>query len=198
MQTLQIQYQRKREMETEVKMVRNEIAGLSSSEHIEEKLKGMGRVLRRLKMIEKNVITMKVNSIFDWLLIYRGIYPYSLLILLTVSSYFRARSLCELSCGDALVLTELLFSSVLNGISSADHTNALLSCFVFEEPAKSSDKKGHQVADKENSQTYKKLKQRVMDICKIQEASKLEVKAKKYVESFSSVLMDMTRYLPCL
>merc|ERR1739842_12439 len=48
------------------------------------------------------------------------------------------------------------------------------------------------MGDAENNQNYKKLKQRVINVCKIQEEAKLKVDSKKFVESFSSGLMDVT------
>lgn len=87
---LQLKHQRKRELEAEIKVVRDEIAAISSSEHIEEKLRGMGRVLRRLKMVDKNVITMKVPSL--WVHTTLHILSLSLLPFDDFSCCFRARS----------------------------------------------------------------------------------------------------------
>ena len=160
--TLQLKYQKKRELETEIVLIREEMDKIENNEHIEQRLQGMRRVLRRLKMIDETqgVATQK------------------------------GKIACELSCGDCLVLTELLFSGILNNVTSTEHTNALLSCFVFEEP--SDGKKPQQNADRENNDNYKKLRQKVMNVCQIQQDSKLEVNAKKYAESFGTGLMDVT------
>merc|ERR1712113_413071 len=52
--------------------------------------------------------------------------------------------------------------------------------------------KNNKTGDVENNQNYKKLKQLVITVCNIQQDAKLEVDAKKFVESFSSGLMDVT------
>ncbi len=44
----------------------------------------------------------------------------------------KGRVACEISAGDELVLTELMFAGVFNELD-VDQTVALLSCFVFEE-----------------------------------------------------------------
>ena len=46
----------------------------------------------------------------------------------------KGRVACEISTGDELLLTELIFSAAFSALS-VDQTNALLSCFVFQERA---------------------------------------------------------------
>jgi len=154
--------EKKRELETEKKAVQQEMSKIENNEHIEARLASMARVLRRLQMVDGNVVTLK------------------------------GKIACEVSCGDELVLTEMLFSNDLNEVASTEHTNALLSCFVFSEPQRSDNGKANQLADRENAKNYDRLKQRAMSVCKVQEESKLEVNAKKYIESFSPGLMDVT------
>merc|ERR1711879_244921 len=50
---------------------------------------------------------------------------------------------------------------------------------------------GH-MADSENSKNFNNLKQKVMNVCEIQKNAKLDVNAKKFIESFSPGLMDVT------
>ena len=97
--TLCLRYSEKKELELELEMagVRDEMSALENNEHIEQMLSGMKRVLRRLKMVDRhtNMITMK------------------------------GKIACELSCGDELVLTELLFSNMLNEIAATENVSAL-------------------------------------------------------------------------
>lgn len=44
----------------------------------------------------------------------------------------KGRVACEITAGDELVITELIFMGVFNELD-VDQTVALLSCFVFEE-----------------------------------------------------------------
>jgi len=154
-----LQYKLKKDLELETKEILNEMTSLQKNEHIQQKLNSMKRVLRRLKMIDSsnNIITMK------------------------------GKIACEISCGDELILTELLFSNLFNEISSVEYINALLSCFVFDEIINS--KKSF--SDPLNEENYKKLKEKLLIIVEIQKDCKLEINSKKYIESFSAGLMDV-------
>jgi len=44
----------------------------------------------------------------------------------------KGRVACEISTGDELLLTEMIFNGAFNDLS-VEQTVALLSCFVFEE-----------------------------------------------------------------
>merc|ERR1712154_201748 len=85
-----LKYQKKKEMELEIAAIETEIVSLQNNEHIQRKLTGMRRVLRRLHMIDGDICTMK------------------------------GKIVCEISSGDQLVLTELLFSNLFNQIGSED------------------------------------------------------------------------------
>lgn len=55
----------------------------------------------------------------------------------------KGRVACEISTGDELLLTELIFSAAFKDLA-VEHINALLSCFVFQEKSgNSDDKKGN-------------------------------------------------------
>ena len=150
-----IKYKKKKDLELEIVAIENEIVSLQNNEHIQKRLNGMNRVLRRLKMIDNDVITMK------------------------------GKIVCEISSGDQLILTELLFSNLFNQISSAEYVNALLSCFIFDEV------KEKKVSDQMNEENYKKLKKKILAICEIEKECKLDKNTKKYLESFSFGLMDV-------
>jgi ATP-dependent RNA helicase DOB1 len=47
----------------------------------------------------------------------------------------KGRVACEISTGDELLLTEMMFNGVFNDLS-VDQCVALLSCFVFQERVK--------------------------------------------------------------
>ena len=47
----------------------------------------------------------------------------------------KGRVACEISAGDELVLTEMMFNGVFNDLT-VDQLVALLSCFVFDEEVK--------------------------------------------------------------
>jgi ATP-dependent RNA helicase DOB1 len=49
----------------------------------------------------------------------------------------KGRVACEISSGDELLLTELMFHGVFNDLS-VEQSVALLSCFVFDEKVSSS------------------------------------------------------------
>merc|ERR1711974_328547 len=92
--------------ENEIKLLRKQI---KSSEGIvlKDQLKCMKRVLRRLGLTNKdNIIEVK------------------------------GRVACEISSADELVLTELIFTGVLNDLN-VEQIVSLMSCFVFEEKSDS-------------------------------------------------------------
>lgn len=155
-----LRFKAKQDLELEMDSVRDEMSALENNQHIEQRLSGMKRVLRRLNMVENNVITLK------------------------------GKIACEVTCGDELVMTELLFSNMLNEITSTENVSALLSCFVFDEPTKNNDR-DQTLGDQRNADNFKKLKDKVLAIVEVQKDAKLEVNAKQYVESFSSGLMDV-------
>jgi len=142
-----IKYKKKKDFEIEIVKIKNEITSLETNQFIEQKLNGMNRVLRRLKMIENNVITIK------------------------------GKIACEISCGDELILTELLFSNLFNQIivsQSSEYINSLLSVFVYDEVINI-----NKLNDQLNEENYKKLKEKILTICDIQKDSKLDINTKK-------------------
>jgi ATP-dependent RNA helicase DOB1 len=94
------------EKTAKVKEIKKQISAAHSVMHLEE-LKHRKRALRRLGFCtSEDVVEMK------------------------------GRVACEISTGDELLLTELVFNGVFNDLSP-EQCAALLSCFVFEEKVRS-------------------------------------------------------------
>jgi ATP-dependent RNA helicase DOB1 len=98
------QYAAKMELLSKSKEIKKKISAAHSVMHLEE-LKYRKRALRRLGFCTNDdVVEMK------------------------------GRVACEISTGDELLLTELVFNGVFNELSP-EQCAALLSCFVFDEKA---------------------------------------------------------------
>ena len=101
-------YARKQDMQMQLRALRKNIQSVRDVMQLEE-LKCRKRVLRRLGFTTSaDVVKMK------------------------------GRVACEISSGDELLLTEMIFDGVFNSLSS-EQSVALLSCFVFTEKVISSD-----------------------------------------------------------
>lgn len=95
-------YSRKREAQENIRQMRKQIQATEDVLQLEE-LKCRKRVLRRLGFTtSSDIVDMK------------------------------GRVACEISTGDELLLTELIFNGVFNTLAP-EHIAALLSCFVFDE-----------------------------------------------------------------
>jgi len=91
---------------------------------------------------------------------------------------------CEISTGDELLLTEMIFNGVFNDLSS-EHCAALLSCFVFQEKSEQPLKLTEDLAA-----PLRKLQEIARRIAKVAQESKLPVVEDEYVSSFKVELMD--------
>lgn len=95
----------------------------------------------------------------------------------------KGRVACEISSGDVLVLTELIFSGTLSDLS-AEQCSALLSCFVFDELTKE-----EPILSPELQASY----QSVIDIAKrvveVSRSCKLPLDEKEYLSKFKYQLM---------
>lgn len=98
----------------------------------------------------------------------------------------KGRVACEISSGDELLLTELIFAGVFSKLTP-EQTAALLSCFVFDE--KVPDAKG--VLNPALKDPYRQLQQAARQIAKVSTDCKLPVVANEYVEKFRPELMDV-------
>jgi ATP-dependent RNA helicase DOB1 len=98
---------------------------------------------------------------------------------------FKGRVACELSSGDELLLTEMIFNGTFNDLS-VPQCVALLSCFVCDE--RSSEEP---TAMEEMSAPLKQMQNFARRIAKVCIECKLEIDEEEYVDKFKSTLMDV-------
>ncbi|KAF5390934.1 hypothetical protein D9757_003924 [Collybiopsis confluens] len=96
----------------------------------------------------------------------------------------KGRVACEISSGDELLLTELIFNGTFNTLAP-EHCAALLSCFVFDERSEKQTKLGEELAA-----PLRVMQELAKRIAKISIESKLPMDEEKYVASFKVELMD--------
>jgi ATP-dependent RNA helicase DOB1 len=138
-----------------IKNVKKDIASALSVAQMDE-LKSRKRVLRRLGFIDDaDVVQLK------------------------------ARVACEISTGDELVLSELLFNRFFNELTP-EQCAACLSCFIFEEKSKDVP-----ALKEELAKPYREIQQQARVIAKMSQESKLTVNEDEYIQSFKFELMDV-------
>lgn len=98
----------------------------------------------------------------------------------------KGRVACEISSGDELLLTELIFNGTFNDISP-EQCAALLSCFVFQERAKETPR-----LKPELSEPLKQLHDMASKFAKTAKECKIDIIEKDYIEGFRSELMEVT------
>ena len=98
----------------------------------------------------------------------------------------KGRVACEISAGDELVLTELIFNGAFAKLS-IEQTNALLSCFTFSESTKTNDS----LTQPELQEPFKLLKQTATMVAQISQECKITIDTEEYVESFKFELMPV-------
>ncbi|KAF8958427.1 rRNA-processing arch domain-containing protein [Flammula alnicola] len=96
----------------------------------------------------------------------------------------KGRVACEISSGDELLLTELIFNGVFNPLSP-EQCAALLSCFVFAEKSEQATKLKEELAA-----PLRVMQEIARRIAKVSKESKLPVDEDEYVSSFKVELMD--------
>jgi ATP-dependent RNA helicase DOB1 len=145
----------KMEMENKVKVLRKQIKA-SQGIVLKDQLKSMKRVLRRLGLTNKdNIIELK------------------------------GRVACEISSADELVLTELIFTGVLNDLA-VEQIVPLMSCFVFEEKTDSAQRLADELAG-----PLRSLQDAARKIATISQECKLPMEVEEYVEKFKPHIMDI-------
>ncbi|KAL6706083.1 ATP-dependent RNA helicase mtr4 [Coniothyrium glycines] len=149
------QYANKIAIGEKMKNIKKDIASALSVIQLDE-LKSRKRVLRRLGFIDDaDVVQLK------------------------------ARVACEISTGDELVLTELLFNRFFNELTP-EQCAACLSCFIFEE--KSSEVPA---LKEELAKPYREIQQQARVIAKMSQESKLMLNEEEYLKSFKYELMEV-------
>ncbi|KAH7357659.1 ATP-dependent RNA helicase DOB1 [Pyrenochaeta sp. MPI-SDFR-AT-0127] len=149
------QYAHKIALGNKVKNIKKDITSALSVIQLDE-LKSRKRVLRRLGFIDDaDVVQLK------------------------------ARVACEISTGDELVLSELLFNRFFNELTP-QQCAACLSCFIFEE--KSSEVPA---LKEELAKPYREIQQQARVIAKMSQESKLTLNEEEYLKSFKYELMEV-------
>lgn len=149
------QYSDRQGLSEKIRTLRKEIQSALSVQQLDE-LKCRKRVLRRLGFInEADVVQIK------------------------------ARVACEISTGDELVLSELLFMNFFKELTP-EQCAATLSCFIFEE--KSNEGKD---LKPELAEPFKKIQAQARSIAKVSQESKLDVNEEQYIQTFKPELMEV-------
>ncbi|EJT99659.1 antiviral helicase [Dacryopinax primogenitus] len=148
-------YAQKKEKHEQVRQIRRRIQAANDVLQLEE-LKSRRRVLRRLGFTNS-------NDVVD----------------------VKGRVACEISAGDELLLTEMMFNGAFNPLSP-EQCAAVLSCFVFTEKSEKSLKLGEELAA-----PLRQLQELARRIAKVAQESKLPVVEEEYVMSFRVELMDV-------
>ncbi|GEQ67329.1 hypothetical protein JCM33374_g993 [Metschnikowia sp. JCM 33374] len=98
----------------------------------------------------------------------------------------KGRVACEISTGDELLLTELIFNGTFNDMDP-EQCASLLSCFVFQERAKEVPR-----LKPELQEPLKAMQDMATQLAKTYRECKLEIAEKEYVEEFRPELMEVT------
>lgn len=98
----------------------------------------------------------------------------------------KGRVACEISTGDELLLTELIFNGTFNELTP-EQCAALLSCFVFQERAKEIPR-----LKPELQEPLKAMQDMATKLAKTYKDCKIEISEKDYVEEFRPELMEVT------
>lgn len=97
----------------------------------------------------------------------------------------KGRVACEITSGDELLITEMLFNGQFNDLNSFQIA-ALLSCFVFEEKAE----KIPQLSE-ELEKPLKAMQELGRRIATVSKEARLDIDEQKYIEQFKPSLMDV-------
>lgn len=149
------QYQYKVELTDRIKRVRSDIIKATSIMQLDE-LKFRKRVLRRLGFInEQDVVQLK------------------------------ARVACEISTGDELVLSELLFNGFFNDMTPPEIA-AAVSVFIMEEKTNKEPQLNNQL-----KKYYNDIVQQAKTVLKVSQECKIAISEDEYLGRFKSDLMGV-------
>jgi ATP-dependent RNA helicase DOB1 len=141
----------------QVRTLRNKLGDLQRNRQLTKKLRGMKQVLRRLGYVsEMGVLTLK------------------------------GRVACEISNGNELVTTELLFNGVFRDLKPAQ-IGALFSCFAFQEKSSENQKLPDVLLE-----PYKILVDNIKQVIDVENDADLQIDATAYLERFQPHLMNIT------
>ncbi|ORE02182.1 antiviral helicase [Rhizopus microsporus var. microsporus] len=148
-------YTKKMEITEKIKDLKRKLVEAQSIVQLEE-LKNRKRVLRRLGFTtSSDVVEMK------------------------------GRVACEISSGDELLLTEMIFQGVFNDLT-VDQSVAVLSCFVFDEKVDAKAK-----LQEELSAPLRLMQETARRIAKVANECKMNLDEEEYVGKFKPELMDV-------
>ncbi|CEI98233.1 Putative ATP-dependent RNA helicase [Rhizopus microsporus] len=148
-------YTKKMEITEKIKDLKRKLIEAQSIVQLEE-LKNRKRVLRRLGFTtSSDVVEMK------------------------------GRVACEISSGDELLLTEMIFQGVFNDLT-VDQSVAVLSCFVFDEKVDAKTK-----LQEELSAPLRLMQETARRIAKVANECKMNLDEEEYVGKFKPELMDV-------
>ena len=148
------QYAEKVEISDKIRLTKKQITAALAIMQLDE-LKCRKRVLRRLHFInDAEVVELK------------------------------ARVACEISTGDELLLSELLFDRFFNELTP-EMCASVLSCFIFEEKSEAPALK------EELARPFREVQAKARMIAKISQESKLPLVEEEYVQTFKYQLMDV-------
>jgi ATP-dependent RNA helicase DOB1 len=95
---------------------------------------------------------------------------------------FKGRVACELSSGDELLITEMIFNGTFNELTPPQCA-ALLSCFVCD------DRAGEMSIDNELQAPLREMQTFARRIAKVSKECKIEIDEDEYVDKFKATLM---------
>lgn len=145
----------KQKISDKIRALKKEVQNALSIMQLDE-LKYRKRVLRRFGFIDENdVITLK------------------------------ARVACEISTGDELMLSELLFNRFFNELSP-EQIAAVMSCFVFEERTNNPP-----ALKRELDEPLREIQRMARVVAKVSVESKLPVNEEEYVQQFKYGIMPV-------
>lgn len=150
------EYAQKVDLANQIKDLKKKITEANSILQLDE-LKNRQRVLRRLGFVnEAEVVLLK------------------------------ARVACEISTGDELVLSELLFDGFFNDLTP-EQIAAVVSCFVFEEKVK----EAPPLSKEELSKPLQLIQAKARQVAKVYQECKMAVNEDEYVQGFHWELMEV-------
>lgn len=97
----------------------------------------------------------------------------------------KARVACEISTGDELLLSELLFNRFFNELTP-EQCAACLSCFIFEEKSQETP-----ALKEELAKPFREIQAQARIIAKVSQESKLPVNEEEYLQTFKYQLMEV-------
>lgn len=103
----------------------------------------------------------------------------------------KGRMACEISTGDELLLTEMIFNGDFAGMP-VEHLVPLLSCVIFEEWDSN-----NFVLNEENKACYNLIVNSVEKICRVLKSCSIDIDPAVYLRRFSYELMDVVRMWVC-